>query len=58
MTPEELQTLEDTLLKEYQQHRNLGGFDIHAADTVRLFELLYLIAKHLNKKPAKKTKRK
>jgi hypothetical protein len=56
MTPEELQTLEDTLLKEYQQHRNLGGFDAHAPDIVRIFELLYLIAKHLNKKPAKKRK--
>ena len=56
MTPEELQTLEDTLLKEYQQHRNLGGFDAHAPDIVRIFELLYLIAKHLNKKPVKKRK--
>lgn len=56
MNKRELQSLEDTLLAEYKVHKQAGEFDVHAKGIARLFEVMWLVVHHLNKKPAKKKK--
>lgn len=50
MTKDELKAFEETLLKEFRDHKQTGGFDVHAAHITRLYEAICLIVQHLNKK--------
>ena len=58
MNKKELNLFEAQILEALKQREKLGPYDVNSEPIMFLFKCVAILTRHLNKKPAKKRKKK